>query len=238
MPDSPLVTVETTAGDLVLELAATAAPVTVGNFLHYVRSGFYAGTVFHRVIPRFVAQAGGYERDRSQKAPLRPPIPVESSGLKHTDGALGMARLAEPATSATSEFYLCDGAQRDLDGSYCVFGRLVDGRDTLRNIVSSPTRDDNWPLEPPVILRAYEGRPDAANPARKVELADAQDHEDAVAVREAARRLRGKAALLRSRRPLMSFGDLEAAIAEAQRTGKRAALEKAEKMLAERERRK
>ena len=225
---APIVTLETTAGVLVLELAPDAAPVTVENFLAYVRAGFYEGLVFHRVIPRFVAQAGGYTPDKKRKAPIRPPIKLEASPLKHADGALGMARLSEPNT-ATSEFYVCDGAQPELDGKYCVFGRLMDGRETLRRILGAPTRDD-WPVEAPVIRRAYEGPPQkaAAAPPSARQL-------EAEEVRVLARKLRGKAALLRSRRPLMAIADVEAAIAQADRTGARADLERAEKLFAERE---
>ena len=233
----PLVTFETTAGNLVLELAPHAAPVTVENFLAYVRAGFYSGLVFHRVIPRFVAQAGGYAQNGDRKPPLFPPIRLENSPLRHTDGALGMARLPEP-NSATSEFYLCDGPQPDLDGNYCVFGRLAEGRDALRRILEAPTRPNQWPMEPPVILRADEGRPDPENPAPKFELPKvAAPPEDAQAVRAAARKLRGKAALLRSRKPMMAMSEVEAAIAQADRTGLRKDLARAEAMLAEKEKR-
>jgi cyclophilin family peptidyl-prolyl cis-trans isomerase len=229
---------ETTAGDVLLELALEDAPKTVANFLAYVKAGFYAGTVFHRVIPRFVAQAGGYRPDGARKPALLPPIRLESSTLKHTDGALGMARLPDPHT-ATSEFYLCDGPQRDLDGNYCVFGRMLEGKDALRRILSSPTRAGDWPLDPPVIVRAYEGKPDPANPAPKWEppkkIAVPSDVE---AVRAAAKKLRGRAAMLRARKPLLAMADVEAAIAVVDRTGKGEDLERAEKMLVDKEGRK
>ena len=233
-PPPPRVTFETTAGDLVLELAPHAAPKTVENFLAYVRAGYYAGLVFHRVIPRFVAQAGGYSLDGKRKDALFPPIRLETSPLKHTDGALGMARLPDPNT-ATSEFYLCDGPQRDLDGNYCVFGRLAEGRDALRRILSGPTKPGDWPIEPPVILRAYEGNPDPANPAPKYELPKKEAPADAETVRAAARKLRGRAAMLRARRPTLAMAEVEAAIAQADRTGKAADLARAEAMLIEKE---
>lgn len=221
-----LVTLETTAGAIVLELAPDAAPKTVENFLTYVRAGFYAGTVFHRVIPGFVAQAGGYTKERAKKPALRPPIGLEASPLKHTDGALGMARLPEP-NSATSEFYVCDGAQPELDGKYCVFGRMLDGRDTLARILASPTKDD-WPIDAPVITRAYEGaHQKSAAPSGAT---------DPTSVRAAARKLRGRAAMLRSRKPLLAMGEVESAIALADRTGKAADLARAETMLADKER--
>lgn len=232
--DKPLVTLETTAGNLVVELDPQAAPLTVENFLHYVRQGHYAGVAWHRVIPRFVAQTGGYTTDGKRKTPLRPPLRFERSPLKHEDGSLGMAR-AQEYNSATSEFYLCDGPQRDLDGEYCVFGRLVEGRDALKRILASPTRPDDWPLDPPLVLRAYEGKPDEANPAPKFEPPKKVVPADVEAVRAAARKLRGKAALLKAKRPLTALGEVESAIAQADRTGKREDLERAEKLLAEKE---
>lgn len=236
MSSPSFVTLETTAGDLVLELAPEAAPNTVENFLAYVRAGFYAGLVFHRVIPRFVAQAGGYAADGTRKAPLFTPIKLENSPLKHTDGALGMARLPEP-NSATSEFYLCDGPQRDLDGQYCVFGRLVDGRDALRRILSSPTKSNDWPADPPTIIRAYEGKPDPENPAPKFVVPKKAGPADATEVRAAAKKLRGRAAMLRARKPLLAMSEVEAAIAQADRTGKKEDLVRAEGMLMEKEKR-
>jgi cyclophilin family peptidyl-prolyl cis-trans isomerase len=228
------VTFETTAGDLVLELAPHAAPNTVANLLAYVHAGFYAGLVFHRVIPRFVAQTGGYGLDGKRKDPLFPPIKLETSPLRHTDGALGMARLPDPNT-ATSEFYLCDGPQKDLDGNYCVFGRLAEGRDVLRRILGGPTKAGDWPIDPPVILRAYEGNPDPANPAPRFELPKKEAPADAQTVRAAARKLRGRAAMLRARRPTMAMAEVEAAIALADRTAKASDLARAEAMLVEKE---
>lgn len=232
--EKPIVTVETTLGSLVLELAPEAAPQTVENFLHYVRAGYYAGLVWHRIIPKFVAQTGGYTLDGRRKPPLRPALRFERSPLKHEDGSLGMARGQE-MSSATTEFYLCDGPQRDLDEKYCVFGRLLDGRDVLRRIVSVPTRSDDWPTEPPLVLRAYEGKPDPANPAKAFVPPTKDAPPNADAVRVAARRLRGRAALFKSRRPLTSMGDVENAIALADRTGRQEDLERAERMLAEKE---
>lgn len=238
----PIVTLETTAGDLVLELDPEAAPKTVENFLAYARAGFFAGTVFHRVIKGFVAQAGGYLADGKRKEPILPPFSMERSPLRHTDGALGMARLPSPPTS-TSEFYFCDGPQRDLDGNYTVFGRLLEGRDTLRRILGGPTKPGDWPLEPPAILRAYEGMPDAANAAPKFVPAEPKAAQgmapaavgEVEAVRAAARKLRGRAAMLRARRPLMAMAEVEAAIAQTDRTGRREDLNRAEAMLAEKE---
>ena len=218
-------TLETTAGTIVVELAPQAAPKTVDNFLHYVRAGFYTNLAWHRVIPGFVAQAGGYTKERARKPAIRPPIPLEASPLKHADGALGMARLPEP-NSATSEFYLCDGAQPELDGQYCVFGRMVEGRDALRRILGMPRKPDDWPVDPPVITKAYEGKPQAA-----AAVPSGPD-----AVRAAAKKLRGRAAMLRARKPLLAMAEVESAIAQADRSGRAEDLQRAESMLNDKER--
>lgn len=231
------VTFETTAGELVFELDSGAAPLTVRNFREYVRSNFYAGLVFHRVIKGFVAQAGGYRADKTRKMAPHPPISLEKSPLKHTDMSLGMARLPEPNT-ATSEFYVSDGAQPDLDGQYCVFGRLAQGRDTIRRILDAPTGANDWPNEPVIIRRSYEGLPDPTHASAKFELPGTKaTPQDVADVRKAARLLRGRAALLRARRPMMAMSDVEAAIAQADRTGKAEDLDRARLMLEAREKR-
>jgi cyclophilin family peptidyl-prolyl cis-trans isomerase len=125
------------------------APITVDNFLGYVSSGFYDGTIFHRVVDGFVIQGGGFEPGLVPKEPLDP-IPLEiHPELLHVDGAIGMARRAEP-TSADSQWYITDGAQPGLDGMYAVFGVLIDGI-AVRNAISAvATGTQMWmgiPLE-------------------------------------------------------------------------------------------
>ncbi len=138
LPTYPRILVETSAGDLVLELFSGRAPLTVSNFLQYVESGFYDGTVFHRVVAGFVAQAGGYDAEYKRKA-TRPPIPNESgNGLSNRRGTIAMARTGEPHT-ADSQFYINLTDNLALDPrptrwGYTVFGRVIDGMEVIDEI--------------------------------------------------------------------------------------------------------
>lgn len=137
---------------MVVQLDAVNAPITVANFISYVEAQFYDDTIFHRVIDGFVAQGGGFTTGLQMK-PTMSPIPLEiGPGLVHVDGAIGMARTNDP-NSATSQFYLCDGPQPNLDGAYAVFGVLVEGFDVLAAISAVPTDGSDMPLTQ-VVLNA------------------------------------------------------------------------------------
>jgi len=166
VPGKPRVQLETSKGVIVVELEAQKAPTTVANFLSYVRSGFYDGTVFHRVIPNFMIQGGGMGADFARKA-TGPPIPNEAAnGLKNLRGTVAMARTAE-VDSATSQFFinLRDNPHLDHRGptpqefGYCVFGRVVQGMEVVDAIAAIPTgprgpfRSD-VPVETVTILKA------------------------------------------------------------------------------------
>ena len=156
--DAPHVLLRTTLGDMVVKLDAVNAPITVANFLDYVESGFYDGTIFHRVIDNFVMQGGGFEPGLQEK-PTKAPIALEiSPALKHVDGAIAMARTNDP-NSATSQFYICDGPQGFLDGDYAAFGVLVDGFDVRDAIASVPVHDvgqyGDVPVEDVIVTTAY-----------------------------------------------------------------------------------
>ncbi|MCP5419553.1 MAG: peptidyl-prolyl cis-trans isomerase [Gammaproteobacteria bacterium] len=138
------VTMNTSLGVIVLELDPDKAPQTVANFVQYAKSGFYQGTVFHRVIPDFMIQGGGFTPDFQEKD-TRPPIPNEASnGLKNARGSIAMARTPDP-NSATAQFFinLKDNAFLDYpaqDGwGYAVFGRVVEGMDVVDQIGRTPT---------------------------------------------------------------------------------------------------
>ena len=138
------VTIETTRGLIELELYEELAPLTVKNFLSYVESGFYEGTIFHRCIPGFMIQGGGFTPDMNQKA-VGAPISIESkNGLKNDRGTIAMARTSDP-NSATSQFFINvkDNANLDypsFDGyGYAVFGKVTKGLDICDAIVSVPT---------------------------------------------------------------------------------------------------
>lgn len=160
---SPRVKLETSMGDITLELDAARAPITVENFLAYVKSGHYNGTVFHRVIATFMIQGGGMGPDLKEKA-TRAPIKLESrNGLKNVRGAIAMARTGVP-DSATSQFFVnvVDNAMLDHpspDGhGYAVFGRVVDGMavvDKIRDVsVANQGPHQNVPTTPVVIRSA------------------------------------------------------------------------------------
>lgn len=140
------VKLHTSDGDIVVALHEADAPVTVANFLEYVRSGFYDGTLFHRVIDGFMVQGGGFEPGMRQK-PTRPPIENEAgNGRQNLIGTVAMARTSDPH-SASSQFFLNAGDNGFLDfksesqdgWGYCVFGEVVDGMDTLNKITDTPT---------------------------------------------------------------------------------------------------
>ena len=156
----PQVDVKTSMGDFRVELYPAKAPKSVENFLQYVKSGHYNGTVFHRVIPGFMVQGGGMTADMSQK-PTRPPIPIESkNGLKNDVGTLAMARTSDP-NSATAQFFINVNKNDFLnypgqDGNgYTVFGKVVSGMDVVNKIVAVPTGNrgmhQNVPVKPVVI---------------------------------------------------------------------------------------
>ena len=161
---APRVRVETTEGDFVIELDAVRAPLTAENFLRYVRDGAYDGTVFHRVIPNFVVQGGGFDEKLAQRAP-RAPIPNESgNGLSNRRGTLGLAREDSPH-SGSSQFYfnLVDNLGLDPLPSrwgYAVFGRVIEGMEVIDRIAHLPTETvasfgSDVPVARPLIRRAY-----------------------------------------------------------------------------------
>lgn len=156
--EKPVVVIETSVGDITVELYPDKAPVTVENFLGYAKDGFYGGTIFHRVIRGFMVQGGGVTAD-GQRKPTRPPIKNEAAnGLKNTRGTIAMARTNE-VDSATSQFFIntVDNAFLDYQGpdkfGYCVFGKVVAGMDVVDKIERAPTKPGDWPVDP-VVIRA------------------------------------------------------------------------------------
>ena len=140
---SPQVKFETSVGSFVVEVYPDKAPKTVENFLQYVKSKHYDGTVFHRVIPNFMVQGGGYTAKYDEKI-ARPPVVLEAqNGLKHETGTIAMARTQEP-NSARAQFFVNVkdnpflNAKGPSDG-YTVFGRVISGMDTINKIKEVPT---------------------------------------------------------------------------------------------------
>lgn len=157
---APTVELQTSAGTIVIELDSEKAPKTVQNFLLYAKDGFYNTTIFHRVIPGFMIQGGGFSKDMEQK-PARAQIVNESKdGLKNERGTIAMARRAEPH-SATSQFFinLVDNrSQLDYPlngGGYAVFGKVTEGMEIVDKIAKVPTTNramhQNVPVEPVII---------------------------------------------------------------------------------------
>lgn len=159
----PRVEMQTSLGRIVIELDDAKAPATVKNFVAYVNEGFYNGTVFHRVIPNFMIQGGGFTADMAQK-PTKAPIQNEAkNGLKNARGTIAMARTQDPH-SATAQFFInhIDNAMLDYpsrDGwGYAVFGKVTEGMDVVDKIAQVKTGNrgghQNVPAEPVVIQSA------------------------------------------------------------------------------------
>jgi peptidyl-prolyl cis-trans isomerase A (cyclophilin A)/peptidyl-prolyl cis-trans isomerase B (cyclophilin B) len=145
---NPQVELQTSAGNIKLELYPEAAPKTVENFLAYVKSGFYGDTQFHRVIKGFMVQGGGFTKDFVQK-PTQPPIPNEGeksikAGIHNVPGTIAMARTSDP-NSATAQFFInvADNVRLDAGGpmgaGYCAFGKVIEGMDVVNKIAQAPT---------------------------------------------------------------------------------------------------
>ena len=157
-----MVVFETTKGSFTLEMFPEQAPVTVENFLTYVDDGFFDGTIFHRVIPGFIIQGGGFTEDMKQKS-TRDTIKNEAdNGLKNERGWLSMARTQD-INSATSQFFVSvvdnaflDHGQRDF--GYAVFAKVTDGMDVVDEIAKVPTGNkgghQDVPVEPVVVISA------------------------------------------------------------------------------------
>ncbi len=151
------VRMQTNKGTIVLELDEEKAPVTVANFVEYAKSGFYDGTIFHRVIPGFMIQGGGFEPGMTQK-PTRDPIKNEAdNGLKNELGTIAMARTPDP-DSATAQFFINAKDNGFLDFTapnpqgwgYCVFGRVVEGLDVVQDIEKVATGNSGGHQDVPV----------------------------------------------------------------------------------------
>ncbi|MDR3323143.1 MAG: peptidyl-prolyl cis-trans isomerase [Zoogloeaceae bacterium] len=141
---APSVAIETSQGKIVLELDAKKAPQSVQNFLQYAKDGFYNGTVFHRVIPGFMIQGGGFTPNMAQKSPRAPIENEAKNGLRNKRGTIAMARTSEPH-SATAQFFinLVDNGNLDFpsfDGwGYAVFGKVTEGMDVVDKIAKAST---------------------------------------------------------------------------------------------------
>jgi peptidyl-prolyl cis-trans isomerase B (cyclophilin B) len=156
------VTMQTNKGVITLELDGNKAPDTVANFVAYASAGHYDGTIFHRVIPSFMIQGGGFDADMQQKSTNAPVKNEANNGLKNVTGSIAMARTSDPH-SASAQFFINVKDNSFLDHSaptpsgwgYAVFGKVTDGMDVVRTIESVPTGNKSGhqdvPLEAVVI---------------------------------------------------------------------------------------
>jgi peptidyl-prolyl cis-trans isomerase A (cyclophilin A) len=157
-----MVRFETSLGSFTLELDAAKAPITVENFLSYVDEGFFDGLIFHRVIPGFMIQGGGFAPDMSQKKNRAPIRNEATNGLKNARGTIAMARTNE-INSATAQFFINLSDNAFLDNSpgnfgYAVFGKVVEGLDTIDRIARERTGrrkgHDDVPVNDVIIVSA------------------------------------------------------------------------------------
>jgi peptidyl-prolyl cis-trans isomerase B (cyclophilin B) len=162
---NPKVQFETSKGNIVIELNAEKAPKTVENFITYVKSGHYDGTIFHRVIPSFMIQGGGFDVDMKQKSTNATIQNEANNGLKNVKGSISMARTSAPH-SASSQFFInvTDNSMLDFTSEspqgwgYAVFGQVTEGLDVVLTIEEVATGNrgghQDVPLEPVVIKKA------------------------------------------------------------------------------------
>ena len=167
---NPQVVMETSKGDIVLELYPDKAPLTVKNFLDYIDAGFYSGTVFHRVIPGFMLQGGGFSRDMQKKSTLMPVKNEAFNGLKNDRGTIAMARTQDPH-SASSQFFIntVDNAflnyksQTTAGWGYAVFGKVIKGMEVVDAISKVQTgtqgRFRDVPKTPVEIIKVRRATP-------------------------------------------------------------------------------
>lgn len=152
-----LVNMTTSAGSITIELEDEKAPLSAKNFIHYVESGFYNDTLFHRVIPGFVIQGGGFSPDMTKKATGTPVKNEADNGLKNTRYSLSMARTSEP-DSASSQFFINLRDNRSLDHTgktpygwgYAVFGRVIEGQEIVDQIATVKTSSQTGMRDVPV----------------------------------------------------------------------------------------
>lgn len=167
MEKNPIVLLETSSGDILIELYADKAPKTVANFLKYVDDGFYKNTIFHRVIKGFMIQGGGYAYGKGMdEKPTNAPVENEAdNGLRNDRGTIAMARTMDPH-SATAQFFInlvdndfLNFTAPNVQGwGYCVFGKVIDGMDTVDAIAKLKTKSvgphSDVPVDVPVITGA------------------------------------------------------------------------------------
>jgi peptidyl-prolyl cis-trans isomerase A (cyclophilin A) len=163
IPTSNIVKLQTSMGDIVIELNRQAAPVAVKNFLGYVEAGFYDGTIFHRVMQGFMIQGGGLTKQMVEKKTREPIVNEAKNGLSNIRGTIAMARTSDP-NSATCQFFINHSDNEFLNyidenrAGYAVFGKVTEGMDVVDAIAAAKTTNrngkENVPVEPVIIISA------------------------------------------------------------------------------------
>lgn len=164
--NNPQVSLTTNMGEIILELNPEAAPQTVANFLNYVNNGFYEGTIFHRVIKKFMIQGGGFTANMSEKKTEPPILNEANNGHKNLRGTVAMARTSDPH-SATAQFFIntvtndfLDYRSKSVKGwGYCVFGKVIKGLDVVDAIAATQIAMKEGmadvPIKPMIITKAF-----------------------------------------------------------------------------------
>lgn len=152
--DKHIVIIQTTEGDISVELFPKRAPVTVQNFLQYKEDGFYEGTIFHRVIENFMIQGGGFDETFTKKKTKAPIVNEASNGLLNIEGSIAMARTSDP-DSATAQFFINLKRNNFLDAAadkpgYAVFGQVIEGMDVVSRIGVTKTETRNGRNDVPI----------------------------------------------------------------------------------------
>jgi peptidyl-prolyl cis-trans isomerase A (cyclophilin A) len=162
--ENPRVELATVHGSIIIELDPQAAPVSVENFLYYVNAGYYSDTIFHRVIPGFMVQGGGFGiNEKTKEGTISAIVNEAGNGLPNLRGTIAMARTSNP-DSATAQFFINHQDNPFLDKSasgagYAVFGKVIEGMDIVDRITEVPTKTKgmyrDWPAEPVILYKAY-----------------------------------------------------------------------------------
>ena len=155
-PERPIVVLDTDSGSMVIELYPDVAPITCDSILSLVNQKFYDGLTFHRIIPGFVLQGGDPKGDGTGDAGFR--LPAEFSTRKHVEGSVSMARNMVDINSSGCQFFICLSALPNLDSSFNLFGKVIQGMDVAHKLEKVPTGPGDRPVDPVVIRRMYENK--------------------------------------------------------------------------------
>ena len=185
-----VVVLETSYGNIVIDLFEKIAPKNVENFKNLAKTKFYDSSYFHRVIPGFVVQGGdpntkdGNRENDGMGKPGQPTVPAEFSQISHKRGILSMARKGDDVNSATSQFFICVADVPQLDGQYSVFGKVIEGMDVVDKIVAVPRDGKDNPNEHIYIKQAFVKGMDIKEPTENIKPSNDKCNTSEIAVLE------------------------------------------------------